>query len=145
MFLEIKRVGYIMKIKFLSLILLSLFIIAGCSAKSAEQHGEGISVEMGASLNIKHLTLTAYVNGGKEVFSENVINADNSAFEKGEVIWFDVAPFENELTIKLQLSYSENLNAAQSKMTNKLDISNANKWVNVKFNEDYTIELIGME
>ena len=88
-------------------ILLAVLIISGCSAKSAEQHGHGISVEMADSLNIKHMTLNMYVDG-REVFSENVINANNSPFEKGEIIWFDVSPSATNSTVELTLSYSRN-------------------------------------
>lgn len=133
-----------MKIRLLTIVVLFLLILAGCSAKSAEQHGSGISVEMNESLNIKHLTFMVYVNG-KETYSTNVINADNSAFKKGEVIWFDVPSIETDTTIKFALSYSENLNATQSKVTNKIDISNASKWVNAELNEDYQLELLDME
>lgn len=135
-----------MKIKMvlLSIVVLSLLIMAGCSAKSAQQNGNGISVEMGDSLNIKNIALITYVNG-KEVFSGNVINADNSSFEKGEVIWFDVSPFGTNSTVELAVSYSENINAKQSKTTNKIDISNAKNWVNVKFSKDYKINVIEME
>ncbi|MFJ8236060.1 hypothetical protein ACIQ34_09975 [Ureibacillus sp. NPDC094379] len=133
-----------MKKRLLTIVMLSLLLMVGCSAKTAEQHGEGISIQMSDSLDIKHITLITYVNG-KEIFNENVINADNSAFSKGEVIWFDVSPFEKNSTVELAISYSKNINATQSKITNKIEISNANKWVNVKFDEDYQIELIGME
>lgn len=48
--------------KRLAIIFLSLLILTGCSAKSAKQHGEGISVEMADSPNIKHMTLIKYVD-----------------------------------------------------------------------------------
>ncbi|KOS60197.1 hypothetical protein FJQ98_10995 [Lysinibacillus agricola] len=60
---------------------------------------------MSDSLNIKHITLITYV-GGKEVFSENVINAVNSTFDKGDVIGFVVSPFETKSPVELALSYS---------------------------------------
>ena len=91
-----------MKLKTLSALLMSFLIIGGCSAKSAEQHGSGISIEIAESQNIKHLTIIKYENG-KEDFSENVINADNSAFEKGDIVWFDLTPSSNNETVKLQL------------------------------------------
>lgn len=132
-----------MKLKMLSILLMSLLIIAGCSAKSAEQHGSGISVEIAESQNIKHLTIIKYENG-KEVFSENVINADTSAFEKGDIVWFDVTPSSNNGTVKLLLEYSQNVDATDSKTTNKIDISNAKQWANVKL-EDGQLELIDYE
>ncbi|MFY3792500.1 hypothetical protein ACOQFO_12575 [Ureibacillus sp. MALMAid1270] len=132
------------KLRMVVLVILSLFILAGCSAKSAEQHGSGISIEMDESLGIKHMTIITYVDG-KEVFSENVINADNSAFGKGEVIWFDVSPFSPNTKVELAISYSQNINATQSKTTPKKDISKANKWVNVMFSGDYQLNLIDMD
>lgn len=132
-----------MKLKTLTVFLMSFLIIAGCSSKSAEQHGSGISVEIADSQNIKHLTLIKSV-GGKEVFSENIINADNSAFEKGDIVWFDVTPSSQNGEAKLELNYSENVNATESKTTYKINISNAKQWVNVKF-EDGQLKLLDYE
>ena len=130
--------------KKLVLILLAVLIISGCSAKSAQQHGHGISVEMADSLNIKHMSLFMYVDG-KEVFSENVVNADNSSFEKGEIIWFDVSPSATNSTVELTLSYSRNSNGTNEQTTEKIDISNASNWVNVKFTKNYDLQLIKMQ
>lgn len=130
--------------KRLVIIFLAILILTGCSAKSAKQHGMGISVEMADSLNIKHLTLIKFVNG-KEVISENVINADNSPFEKGEIIWFDISPGSTNSTAELALSYSENLDGTDAKLTKKIDISNASKWVNIKFNKGYYLKLLDQE
>ena len=125
-------------------ILLTVLIISGCSAKSAEQHGHGISVEMADSLNIKHMTLFMYVDG-KEVFSEHVINANNSPFEKGEIILFDVSPSATNSIVELTLSYSRNLNGTNEQITEKIDISNASDWVNLKFTKSYDLQLIKMQ
>ena len=126
------------------LLLLSVLLISGCSAKSAQQHGHGISVEMADSLHIKHMTLTMYVDGS-EVFSENVINANNSSFEKGEIIWFDVSPSATNSTVELTLSYSRNLNGTNEQTTEKIDISNANDWVTIKFTKNYELQLLKMQ
>ena len=120
-------------------ILLTVLIISGCSAKSAEQHGHGISVEMADSLNIKHMTLFMYVDG------KNVINANNSPFEKGEIVWFDVSPTASNSTVELTLSYSRNLNGTNEQTTEKIDISNASDWVNLKFTKNYELQLIKMQ
>ncbi|QUW23562.1 membrane lipoprotein lipid attachment site-containing protein [Sporosarcina sp. Marseille-Q4063] len=126
------------------LILLAILVMSGCSAKSAQQHGHGISVEMADSLHINHMTLNMFVNGN-EVFSENVINADNSSFKKGEIIWFDVSPRATNSTVELTLSYSRNLNGTNAKTTEKIDISNANDWVTIKFTKNYDLHLIKMQ
>jgi len=133
-----------MKLK-ICVVLFSLFILVGCSAKSAEQHGSGVSVEMSDSTDMKHITLNMYANGS-EVFSENVINADQSTFNKGEIVWFDVTldAAVNE-TLELTLEYSENIDGTASKMTNKIDVSEAGKWMNMKFSEDYQLILKDME
>lgn len=132
-----------MKIKLFTFVALTFLLLYGCSAESAKQHGEGISVEIGDSLNIKHITLIKYTNG-IEVFSENVINADGSTFKKGDVLWFDVSPSSTNSTVKLALSYSENSDGSGSKTTPKIDVSNANEWINVKFSDDYQLNLIEM-
>ena len=130
--------------KKLAVLLLAVLIISGCSAKSAGQHGHGISVEMADSLNIKHMSLIMYVDG-KEVFSENVINANSSPFEKGEIVWFDVSPSAPNSTVELTLSYSRNLNGTNEQTTEKIDISNANDWVNLKFTKNNDLQLIKMQ
>ena len=130
--------------KKLGVILLAVLLISGCSAKSAAQHGHGISVEMAESLNIKHMSLFMYVDG-KEVFSEHVINANNSPFEKGEIVWFDVSPSATHSTVEVTLSYSRNLDGTNANTTEKIDISNANDWVDFKFTKNYDLQLIKMQ
>ncbi len=132
-----------MKIKLFTFITVTLLLF-GCSADSAKELGKGISIEFSNSTNIKHLTLFMYVDG-IEVFSEHMIHANQSAFEKGDIIWFDVSPASANSTVELALSYSENINGSNSKTTPKLDISNANKWVNVSFSSNYQLKLIEMD
>ena len=130
--------------KRLATIILSILILAGCSAKSAEQIGKGISVEVSDPIDVKHMTLIKYVDG-KEAFSENVINADNSPFENGDIIWFDVSPSATDSTVELAISYSENLDGTDAQTTEKINVSNANEWINVKFIEDFHLKLIDLE
>lgn len=133
-----------MKIK-IFVVLLSLFMVAGCAAKSAEQHDSGVSVEMSESLNMKHISLNMYADGS-EVFSENVVNADHSTFKKREIVWFDIT--FNDMansTLELNLEYSENIDGTEPGITDKLDVSGAEKWINVKFSEDYQLKLVDME
>lgn len=130
--------------KRLIILLLSIVLVAGCStsAKSAEQHGEGVSIEMSHSLDIKHMTLSVLVNG-QEAFSEGVINADNSSFKKGEIIWFDASPHANkDSTVEVALSYSKNSDGTDARKTNKIDISGVNDWVTLKFMKNYQIEVM---
>ncbi|MEC2074356.1 hypothetical protein [Alkalihalophilus marmarensis] len=44
-------------------ILLALLLLFGCSEKTAEQQGEGISIEMGDVNNIQYLGINVYVDG----------------------------------------------------------------------------------
>lgn len=130
--------------KQLTILILTIVILSGCSAsaKSAEQHGEGISIEMSHSLDIKHMSIMMYADG-KEVFTENVINADNSPFKELDIIWFDVSPHPNDKsTVEVAISYSENSDGTDARMTNKIDISEVSEWVTIKFMKDFQIEVI---
>ncbi|ALC89127.1 hypothetical protein AM500_04470 [Bacillus sp. FJAT-18017] len=124
---------------------LAALVLVGCSGKgkNAEQHGKGISVEMAASTNIKHLSLVQFVNG-KEIASENVVNADGSAFQKGENTWFDI-PIGTGKPVELALVYSLNHDGTNAKTSQRVEISKASRWVNLKLNDDYQLELINAE
>lgn len=78
-------------------------------------------------------------------FSENVTNADNSPFEKGEVVWFNVSPSATNSTVELAVSYSENLDGTDGQTTEKISVTNANEWVNVKLIEDYHLRMVDMK
>ena len=136
-----------MKIKLLIITAFTILLLVGCAqqpVKTAKQHGKGISIEMGDSLNIKQMSLSKYVNG-QEVFSENVVYADSSAFEKGDVIWFDAPPTAKDATIKIALSYSENIDGTDSNTTQKIDVSEADKWIHVQLTKDHELEMIEMD
>ena len=133
-----------MKNKLLIFATLVVLLLSGCSNSSAKQHGSGISVEMSDSLNIKHMTIIKYV-GGIEAERSNVINADSSSFKKGDVTWFDIPLSSTNSTVEIAISYSENADGTNSKTTPKLDISSANKWVNVKFSDNYELQLIELD
>ena len=140
----LKGWGQKMKIKLFTIVALTFLILSGCSAKSAKQQGEGISIEMSESLNIGHITLMKYVDG-IEVFSESVIYADNSSFKKGDIIWFDVSPSSPNSTVELAVTYSENVIGSSNKTTPKIEISPADEWVNLKFSSNYQLNLIEMD
>ncbi|MEO4052890.1 hypothetical protein [Solibacillus sp. CAU 1738] len=127
-------------------VLLTTLLLVGCTEKAstAEEHGKGISVEMAASQKIKHLSLVKYVDG-IVVTSDNVINADNSPFKKGEIIWFDTSLGSDNSLVKIAISYSQNIDATEETTTEKIDISNATKWVNVRLNQDMEIEIVDLE
>ncbi len=126
------------------MILLASLLLVGCAGKekTAKDFGEGISVEMAASQKIKHLSLVKYVYGSEE-FSGGVINADYSPFKDGQILWFDAALSEASSTIAI--SYSLNLDGTEEKTTEKIDISGASKWVNLKLNQDMELEIVDME
>lgn len=133
-----------MKLKVILLVLLSLIVLTGCSAKSAQQHGSGISVEIDGTPNVKHMTLIKYVDG-KEAFNENVINADNSAFANGDIIWFDVPSSATNSTVEIVVTFSENLDATNPHTTEKLNVSNSTEWIDAKLTQDHQIKLVDMK
>lgn len=132
--------------KKLMTILLASLLLVGCAGKekTAKEYGGGISVEIAASQKIKHVGLVKYV-GGIAGTSDNVINADNSPFKKGQILWFDTPLSEGDSIIKIEVTYSLNTNETEEKTTEKIDISKANKWVNLRLNQDMELEIVDME
>lgn len=135
-----------MKQKLFAFVTITFLVLVGCSQlteKTAKDIGNGMSVQIDESYNIMHISFTKYVNG-REVFSENVINADNSAFEKGQVIIFDESPAatDSDSNVQVALSYSKNLDGTDAETTEKIDINGADKWVNLKFDKNYKLQLV---
>lgn len=130
----------------LLVVLLSLLLLVGCTEKAstAKERGNGISIELETSQNIKHVSLVKYENV-INVTSDNVIHADNSPFKEGEIILFDTPLSEDSSNVKIAVAYSVNLDGTKNKTTEKIDISGASKWVNLKLNNDMELEIIDME
>ncbi|AHN24226.1 hypothetical protein [Lysinibacillus varians] len=122
------------------------FLLVGCAekGKTAEQFDKGISVEMDNSQDIKLMRLIKFVNG-EEVTDENVFNADNTSFKKGQIIWYDIPLDQANSTVEIQIAYSKNDDGTNEKTTEKIDVSEAKKWVNFKLNEEYHLKIIDMK
>ncbi|TKI53559.1 hypothetical protein FC756_23325 [Lysinibacillus mangiferihumi] len=122
------------------------FLLVGCAekGKTAEQFDKGISVEMDNSQDIKLMRLIKFVNG-EEVTDENVVNADNTPFKKGQIIWYDIPLDKANSTVEIQIAYSKNDDGTNEKTTEKIDVSEAKKWVNFKLNEEYHLKIIDMK
>jgi len=136
-----------MKTKLLTLAVATSLLLAGCierTNQTAKEHGSGISIEMSDSYNIHQMSLKKYENG-VEVFNENVVYANSDPFEKGDVIWFDVSPDAKDRTVTIDLTYSENLDGTDAQITQKLDISEADKFVHVELKDKMELEIIEMD
>ncbi|MBM7608775.1 hypothetical protein JOD29_002022 [Lysinibacillus composti] len=118
------------------------FALVGCSdsEKTAKQNGSGISVEIGDNDNIRYLNLTLYVDG---LFwgSEEVISEENESFQNQGIFWFNTPTFQN-IDVEIELIYSENMDGTNSQITNKIDITQAKKWVNIKLNDELQLEIL---
>ena len=118
-----------------------ILILAGCPSayKSAKDVGKGVSVENQATKTIKHLRIEKYVDGNL-IDSEDVINANNSAFKKGEIVIFDIPVQANE-EVEYLVNYSENLDATNEVSTDKIKISPQESWTNLILNKDLQLEV----
>ncbi len=125
---------------------LVVFLLVGCAekGKTAEQLDKGISVEMNNSQDVKLMRLIKFVNG-EEVTDEYVVNAENTPFKKGQIIWYDIPLDKANSTVEIQLVYSKSDGGTNEKTTEKIDVSKATKWVNFKLNEEYHLEIIDMK
>ena len=127
--------------KRLIILIFCILILAGCpnTYKSAKDVGKGVSLEIQATKTIKHLRIEKYVNGNL-IDSENVINANNSAFKKGEIVIFDIPVQVNEEVAYL-VKYSENLDATNEISTTKIKINPQDPWTNLILNEDLQLKV----
>ncbi|KZE36904.1 hypothetical protein AV656_14090 [Bhargavaea cecembensis] len=119
----------------------AMVLISGCGApKTAADHGSGLSVEMQTGGQYRHVQLIRYENGEK-VPDENVVNADGSQFEDGEVIWFDVQPGEWKETTAFALSVSTDGTGTGARQTKPVKLEGGKEWAHAVFNDDgLTIE-----
>lgn len=127
--------------KRLIVLIICILILTGCPStfKSAKDVGQGVSVENQATKTIKHLRIEKYIDGHLTA-SENVINANNSAFKKGEIVIFDIPVQVNEEVAYL-VKYSENLDATNDVSTNKIEINPQDAWTNLILNEHLQLEV----
>lgn len=125
----------------LVMILACSFLLFGCSSsyQSAKDLGNGVSVEIQTNVTIKHLRVEKYVNGTL-TDSQNVINANNSAIKKGEIVHFDFPIYVNDEDVEFLLLYSKNIDGTNSYPTNKLKITSTDTWVNLLLNDQLQLE-----
>ncbi|MGM9920935.1 MAG: hypothetical protein ACI33O_06785 [Bhargavaea sp.] len=118
-----------------------LMLLSGCGeVKTAADHGSGLSVEMQTGGQYRHVQLIRYENGEK-VPGENVVNADGSQFEDGEVIWFDIQPGEWKETTAFALSVSTDGTGIGARQTKPVELEDGKQWAHAVFDDDgLTIE-----
>ncbi|EMR06169.1 hypothetical protein C772_01814 [Bhargavaea cecembensis DSE10] len=119
----------------------AVMLLSGCGAvKTAADHGSGLSVEMKTGGQYRHVQLIRYENG-ERVPDENVVNADGSQFEDGEVIWFDIQPGEWKETTAFALSVSTDGTGVGARQTKPVELKDGTSWAHAVFNDDgLTIE-----
>lgn len=133
-----------MKNKLFIFLILGTLLLSVCSNNPIDENGNGISVEMGKSLNIKNVGFILYYDL-KEEYGGNGINGDGSAFKKGDIVWTDISIPKDKNSFKLAITYSESTDNSNFKTTSKIDITGAKKWVKLKLTDEYKLEIIDME
>ena len=125
----------------LVVVLIFACLLVGCSntSKTAKDIGKGISVEIQTNKTLKHVSLEKYVNGTL-IATESAINANNSAFEKGEIVIFDIPIDDNGEETEFSLIYSENLDGTNSSATEKINVTSTKTWVHFILNEQLQLE-----
>ncbi|WP_213423954.1 hypothetical protein [Bhargavaea massiliensis] len=114
----------------------AMMLLSGCgAAKTAADHGSGLSVEMQSGGQYRHVQLIRYENGEK-VPDENVVNADGSQFEDGEVIWFDIQPGEWKSTTAVALSVSTVGTGLGARQTKPVKLEDGTSWAHAVFDDN---------
>ncbi len=122
-------------------VFLAILLLFGCAEKTAEQHGKGISVEIGNidEQEIRYVGITIYLN--ELLFVDGfVYKEDYGLFQTGDVVWFET-PIINNKRQEIEVHYSRNADGSYPKTTNKIDITEAKEWVNAKLNDELQLEL----
>ncbi|MCM3760422.1 hypothetical protein M3212_06410 [Alkalihalobacillus oceani] len=118
-----------------------LLLLFGCSEKTAEKHGEGISIEFGVVGNIHYVGINLYVD--ELIFSrESTYKEEEGSFQPGEIIWFHGPVIQSNHIQEVEVVYSSNKDGSDAKTTNMIDITEAKEWVNTKLNHELELELL---
>lgn len=128
------------------IVFLSTLLLFGCGGdKTAEQQGTGISVEVGdiKDEQIRYVGITVYLNE-LLYMDDNIYKDDYSFFQDGDIVWFNI-PIISDKRQEIEVHYSNNPDGSDTKTTNKIDITEANKWVNTKIDNDLRLEILAMD
>ncbi|QKS69763.1 hypothetical protein FLK61_23500 [Paenalkalicoccus suaedae] len=128
------------------LLLLTLLMLVGCGKQTAEQHGEGISIEIGDIEGMNYLELMTYVNGGPfggTIDFEKINNEEY--YELGDIIWFNVQVIQSNNRQEIEVLYSDHRGGRNAIATNRVDISSANKWVNARLTSEFELDVLDFE
>lgn len=126
--------------KMLTLIFLTV-ILAACadSPKSAKDIGKGISLEIQTDETIYHISFEKYEDGFS-IDNGGVINANNSPFERGEIVFFDSATINPNKNTKIIIAYSGNINGTNAKETT-ISFNPSEPWAELILNNQLELEL----
>lgn len=75
------------------------------------------------------------------IFSSYELSKENGTFNQGEVIWFDVPISDSPYPQEIEVVYGENPDGTDSSVTIRMDITEADQWVAVYLDDDFSIEL----
>ena len=127
--------------KKLSAMILMLLFLTGCTVMNhfTGRDRTGTYIALGDIDDIGYIGDNVYMEG--LIFSSYELSKENGTFNQGEVIWFDVPISDSPYPQEIEVVYGENPDGSDSSLTNRMDLTEADQWVAVYLDDDFSIEL----
>ena len=127
--------------KKLTAMILMLLFLSGCTVMNlfTGRDRTGTYIALGDIDDIGYIGNNVYMEG--LIFSSYELSKENGTFNQGEVIWFDVPISDSPYPQEIEVVYGENPDGSDSSLTNRMDLTEADQWVAVYLDDDFSIEL----
>ena len=127
--------------KKLTAMILMLLLLSRCTVMNhfTGRDRSGTYIALGDIDDIGYIGDNVYMEG--LIFSSYELSKENGTFNQGEVIWFDVPISDSPYPQEIEVVYDENPDGSDSSLTNRMDLTEADQWVAVYLDDDFSIEL----
>lgn len=127
--------------KKLTAMILMLLLLSGFTVMNhfTGRDRTGTYIALGDIDDIGYIGDNVYMEG--LIFSSYELSKENGTFNQGEVIWFDVPISDSPYPQEIEVVYGENPDGSDSSLTNRMDLTEADQWVAVYLDDDFSIEL----
>ena len=127
--------------KKLTAMILMLLLLSRCTVMNhfTGRDRTGTYIALGDIDDIGYIGDNVYMEG--LIFSSYELSKENGTFNQGEVIWFDVPISDSPYPQEIEFVYGENPDGSDSSLTNRMDLTEADQWVAVYLDDDFSIEL----
>ena len=121
--------------------ILMLLFLSGCTVMNhfTGRDRTGTYIALGDIDDIGYIGDNVYMEG--LIFSSYELSKENGTFNKGELIWFNVLISDSPSPQEIEVVYGENPDGSASSLTNRMDLTEADQWVAVYLDDDFSIEL----